>query len=150
MRKQTAESFWARIEKRDGCWNWPGARFVSGYGKVRWHGKSKLAHRVAWELARGPIPKGQQVCHRYDNPLCINPDHLFLGTMKDNMVDKIRKGRQARGEQCGGSKLTEQAVREMRSRAARGASLTTLAREYGVAPSHVSKVVSGARWGWLT
>lgn len=94
MRKNTRESFWARINRvRVGCWIWPGATKVVGYGKVRWSGVDVLAHRKAWELERGPIPRGKQVCHRCDNPLCVRPSHLFLGTFRQNMRDKVAKGR---------------------------------------------------------
>lgn len=93
VRKNTFESFWARIDTTQrGCWNWPGAMKVVGYGKVRWHGAEVYAHRKAWELINGAIPAGLYVLHRCDNPRCIRPAHLFLGTHLDNMKDMVAKG----------------------------------------------------------
>ena len=77
----------------DHCIEWSGSRFASGYGRLKSHGKSARSHRWAWEKFFGPIPAGLMVCHRCDNPPCINPLHLFLGTCKDNLADMSRKGR---------------------------------------------------------
>lgn len=90
--------FWDKVNKTDDCWNWTGAVINSGYGtffiaKVNGVSRLKLAHRVAWELANGPIPEGLFVLHRCDNRRCVRPDHLFLGTAKDNTHDAMRKGR---------------------------------------------------------
>lgn len=87
-------------EPNSGCWLWLGALFVSGYGWFqRGHRKQPgaRANRISWELHRGPIPDGLCVLHRCDNPSCVNPDHLFIGTQLDNIADRDRKGRQARG-----------------------------------------------------
>ena len=95
---------------------WTASKFVSGgYGQLMVYSVSKMplrAHRVSWELFRGAIPDGLHVLHRCDNPACVNPEHLFLGTATDNMADKYRKGRQARGEGVARPKLTEAKVRE--------------------------------------
>jgi len=80
----------------DGCWGWVGSIDHFGYGQIQHEGKVQPAHRVSWVLARGPIPDGLCVLHRCDNPPCTNPEHLFLGTKKDNMMDAARKGRIAR------------------------------------------------------
>ncbi len=109
-----------------GCWEWVGAMFWNGYGQIWCGEKSLKAHRVSWELHNGPIPEGDGyhgtcVCHKCDNRKCVNPDHLFLGSHKDNVSDRNAKGRQARqmGSLCGASKLRESdvlAIREMLKR----------------------------------
>jgi HNH endonuclease len=94
--------------------------------------KTKRHHRVAWELARGPVPEGFFVCHVCDIPACVNPDHLFLGTNADNMRNCAAKGRTARGQKSGMHKLTEDQVREIRQRYSEGGvSQRTLAGAYG-------------------
>lgn len=91
-----AERFWEKVEKTDGCWLWTASLTNKGYGEFRLNEPSPiLAHRVAYELAHGPIPPGLFVCHHCDNPPCVRPDHLFLGTQKDNAQDMVRKGRHA-------------------------------------------------------
>src|SRR5690349_13982377 len=75
------------------CIEWDGTRHVKGYGQITIRGRTVRAHRLAWEKANGPIPEGMMVCHKCDNPPCINPEHLFLGTSKDNAQDSIIKGR---------------------------------------------------------
>jgi hypothetical protein len=98
MYRNTAERFWNNVNKTDTCWLWKGATVGRGYGKTSFGGICKRAHRVAWELTNGVIPEGLLVCHRCDNPLCVRPDHLFLGTSDDNNKDMQRKGRSATGD----------------------------------------------------
>lgn len=82
-----------------GCWEWQGQTGgTSPYGQIKKFGKFVGTHRLSYELCRGEIPEGMVVCHHCDNPICINPDHLFLGTMKDNMHDMINKGRRVQGK----------------------------------------------------
>jgi hypothetical protein len=85
--------FFSHVEKTQGCWNWLTALSPKGYG-ITWYKRKKLAaHRLAWIIFVGPIPEGMQVCHKCDNPKCVNPEHLFIGTNYDNVQDKVAKNR---------------------------------------------------------
>lgn len=90
-----AERFWEKVDRRgpDECWMWTASRRALGYGQIRIGGKSRKAHRVAYELANGPIPAGMAVLHGCDNPPCVNPAHLRAGTMTDNVRDMVTRGR---------------------------------------------------------
>ena len=155
MSKRTpaVERFWAKVDKASGCWWWTAYRNQWGYGVFGFHArKHSLAHRVAWEFTNGAIPDGLLVLHRCDNPACVNPDHLFLGTNQDNMDDMYKKGRQRhiRGEDRTDAKLTEKSVRDVRRRQKEGnVTHRQLATEYGVSRSTVSMAVRGDTWGWL-
>lgn len=92
-REPTAPRFWAKVSQSDGCWQWTGATTSWGYGVLRVKGHNVHAHRVSWELHNGPIPEEMFVCHKCDNPQCTNPEHLFIGTARDNALDMIAKKR---------------------------------------------------------
>lgn len=134
----------------DECWPWRGTIRRKGYGQMSVAGRTRLAHRLAYELAVGPIPDGLQVCHRCDNPPCCNPAHLFLGTAADNQHDKGAKGRAARGSaNGGGGKLTEDQVRTIKARLARGDTPVALSHAYGVSAAMIRYIRSGKKWGHL-
>ena len=132
----------------DGCWYWTGSKFKAGYGSLLIEGKSKQAHRVSYQLHKGEITNGLFVCHTCDNKICVNPDHLWLGTCLDNVKDMIDKGRQVilRGEQIGNSKLTEKKVRQILIKRAKGISTFKLAKEYKVDITSIQKILRGATW----
>lgn len=96
------ERFWTKVQKTDGCWVWTSVLNEKGYGILvdTVDGKQKRlrAHRLVWKMSYGSIPEGMQVCHECDNPSCVRPDHLFLGTNKENTQDKVNKGRAPRGD----------------------------------------------------
>lgn len=127
-----------------GCKIWMGSVW-GGYGVFKVKGKTLKAHRVAYELYVGDIPKGLEVCHTCDNPLCINYNHLFIGTHTDNMKDRERKGRGANraGIMNGRAKLTDDTVRYIRNS---NKSTTELAKEFGISQSVMSKAKSGKTW----
>lgn len=92
-----AARFWPKVHRTGDCWTWQGARAGFGYGSFRFNGRTHAAHRVAWLLTYGDIPDGKLVLHHCDTPCCVRPDHLFLGSMADNVADMIQKGRARRG-----------------------------------------------------
>jgi hypothetical protein len=91
--KGSAAPFWSRVDTSGDCWEWQGARVSKGYGSLAIEGRAATAHRRSWELTYGPIPTGMHVLHRCDNPPCVRPDHLWLGTNTENVYDSMAKGR---------------------------------------------------------
>ncbi len=141
--------FWAKITFENDCWRWTGAVDGDGYGKAwaftpRRHVR---AHRLSWEIHRGPVPKGLCVLHHCDRPECVRPDHLFLGTQADNIADKVSKCRQSTGEQSGRSKLSREDVREIRAAySAGGVTMARLGRRYAVGATNICHIVNRLTW----
>lgn len=148
-------------EPNSGCWLWTGPLNWNGYGRVTVGPRKRVrAHRFSYEVHKGPIPDGLQVLHKCDVPCCVNPEHLLLGTFADNMNDKMRKGRQARGAKLSAvrkatvplgqanhaSRLTEVQVRAIIADARSG---RLIARDYGTTQQHISRLKRGLRWGHL-
>ena len=157
MHEQWAEKFWQRVRKGapDACWEWVGSRLPKGYG--RFYPKLRIglyAHRVSWEIANGrEVPSGLVVMHSCDNPKCVNPAHLGVGTHGDNARDCFAKGRgiqpSLQGESHPQAKLTEEQVISIRRRVAGGESRGSMAREFGVAKCTVRLIVNHRSWSWL-
>lgn len=142
------------LNEISGYWEWTGSK-RNGYGRMiigsRTDGtrRSASAHRVSYELTYGEIPEGMEVCHKCDNPCCVNPDHLFVGTRKDNMADREAKGRNIvfTGEEQPRSKLTKKAVKDARWESAyKGTSFQMLADRYGVSKKTMQNAIKGVTW----
>jgi hypothetical protein len=146
------ERFWEKVHKagKDECWLWTASTDREGYGdlSVRISGKRGhlRAHRYSWELANGPIPKGLCVLHDCDNPPCVNPRHLFLGTNLDNIKDRENKGRGSKGDRHYRAKLTSDQVTSIRTEHASGISQLTLAKKYGMGKTTIWAIVHHHTW----
>lgn len=150
-------AFWNNVSVSErGCWEWRGQLVTkSGYGQVWVYPRMRYAHRVAWTITHGD-PGKLHVCHHCDNPKCINPAHLFVGTARDNALDMVRKGRAKNKPHPGTAhklaKLTDDDVREIRRlytpspRKPHPYNTKGLAKKYGVAPSLIHRIVCGQSW----
>ena len=150
------------VVAESGCWVWAGSKSADGYGKFSVGTKDWRAHRFSWTSRRGPIPDGQLVLHSCDNPPCVNPDHLFLGSQLDNRADCSAKGRAAtgpengarlyperlaRGERQGLAKLTAAQVGDIRARYRTGQyRQTDLSAIFGISPATVAQIVTLKTW----
>lgn len=156
------ERFWSHVDTSGDCWVWRGGYFPFGYGCFKINGRRTVAHRAAWEVTNGSIPAGKLICHRCDNPPCVRPDHLFLGTYGDNVADCVAKDRRskivgdehwshinahriARGQAHGLARLTDDAVRYIRSQG-RTMTLKALAAKFSVAEVTIHRVKLGETW----
>ena len=136
----------------DQCWEWSGPTFHAGYGQMWFDLKTMNASRVSWLIHNGPIENNLWVLHKCDNPVCTNPNHLYLGTCKDNVQDMIKKGRRniAYGSQRSHSKLCENIVKEIKSLLLGGVLLSNLATKYKVSISAISAIKTGRIWKHVT
>lgn len=138
--------FDAKVVKNEtGCWGWTGATY-NGRPYLFMDGRSRLAYRAAWTLENGAIPPGKYICHTCDNGLCCRPDHLFLGTAKENNADARSKGRSAFGTRTGNAVLDPDKVRQIRELRDRGWSQQKIANLLGVARMTVSFAARGITW----
>lgn len=148
--------FWGHVYRpsENDCWIWQSAKAGKGYGMFNLPAGSYYAHRVSWTLFFGEIPDGMFVCHRCDNPPCVNPSHFFLGTNADNQIDSYGKGRNATqrhpglhtGTKNGRAKLTESMVKAIRREYSEGKTQTQLAQKYGVNQTMIGFIVRKESW----
>lgn len=133
------------VINNNGCWLWNGARSSMGYGVTTKNNKYTLAHRLSYEKEYGEIPEGLFILHICDNPPCINPKHLKVGTAKENTQDALKKGRMAYGKRHGLAKLNDEIVKEIR-KLGKTATIISLARKYKVDSKTISNVINKKIW----
>jgi hypothetical protein len=136
------ERFWEKVNRRgpDECWEWMGSRNGAGYGKIGKSGNSRYAHRISYEMAYGAIPGDLYVCHRCDNPSCVNPNHLFAGSCLDNVLDMIRKGRSPH------EKLAFLDIEAMEQMRVDGYSYRSIGAQFKISESGVRKIAKRYDW----
>ncbi len=148
MPKSLEQRFWEKVEIKGllDCWEWKGSKTNGGYGTLSRDKKWWLAHRLVWTMTYGDIPKGLLVLHKCDKPPCVNPNHLFLGTQRDNMHDMAAKGRMVQGVDRSLAKLdpgiVAKCVEEIRS----GVTYKVLSERYGASRSAINNAVLGKTW----
>ena len=147
--QKVVDRFWAKVKRGEGadsCWEWDAGTDRDGYGVFSFRGEWIYAHRFAHVAFCDPVPAGLLVCHHCDNPKCVRPDHLFLGTHGDNHADRGRKHRQARGAKCHTTKLNPAKVLAIRAGHGAGQSQRQLAAVFGVARNSIRCILSGKSW----
>ena len=147
-----SKRFWNRVTRSgaDDCWNW-NEKSGDGYGNFYMLGKLRTATRSVWYLTYGVFPDdGILVCHKCDNPACVNPSHLFLGTHKDNMVDSKNKGRRPKGDKVPSSRLKETDIIEILKLKKAGVLNSTLAKKFSVNKSTITHIFGGRTWRFIT
>lgn len=171
IRDSTVKRFWNKVDKSGECWTWTASKNNKGYGQLMTEPgeifttkRPVLAHRMSWMIHFGAIPKDMEICHKCDNPQCVNPNHLFLGTHTDNMRDMIRKGKGAMnqpnvmtvcpekrhwGERNGQAKLTASQVREIRIGFQIGYSMNELGNMYGITRHAIGRIVRRQAWAHI-
>jgi hypothetical protein len=145
-----AKRFWSKVDKSGACWLWTGCvRRLNDNYKQPWFTVNKIgrrAYRVAWELTNGPIPPGLQVMHDCDNPVCVRPDHLRLGTQQENMRDMVSRGRSASGERHSQAVFTLAEARRVKAMVASGVRVCDIAKALGHKYATVYGIASGTTW----
>jgi HNH endonuclease len=153
--KERLKSF---VEERifyspDGCWYWTGYLNDAGYGVIdlnrRGIRKVLRATRVYYEIKKGPIPDGYHICHRCDNPACVNPDHLFAGTREENMLDMINKGRSPKGSKHGNAILKESDIADIRNLISKGFSMDEIAVKFNVSATAIYDIKAKRTWSHI-
>lgn len=152
MKNETLERFWRKVDRKqkNDCWNWIGSKIRTGYGQFKSNKKIVLAHRFSWELHFGKIPQNKPcVLHHCDNPKCVNPRHLFLGTQADNVEDMINKGRdnkaRQKGEDNANHKLTVSQIKEIRSLKGK-LTQKEIAKMFNVYHTTIEKIHNNKTW----
>ena len=158
----TEVRFWMKVNKTEYCWLWLARKDKDGYGRFYWNKKQRGAHRIAYMLSTGNYPPDDLVvCYKCDNPSCVNPEHLFLGTVSDNIKDKVSKKRTACGNNNGknthpesrsfgiknpNAKFTDEMIRQIREMYKKIKSHRKIAQHFGVVKSTISSILNGKTW----
>lgn len=144
MKITEINNFWNKVIKTDTCWLWSAAKDKDGYGIFHCESKNRRAHRISWELSNGKIKNNLLVLHKCDNPTCINPSHLFLGTTKDNVNDRVKKGRSGFGVT---SKIDYKKAIKIRELFSKGVNTRKeLAYKFSIHRRTVSDIISNKSW----
>ena len=138
--------FWGKVDKSGECWEWGGSRNDKGYGRMQINKKVYKAHRLSFFLHYGKDPGKFLVLHKCDNPSCVRPDHLSLGTNSDNMKDMTSKNRQRKGEGIPWSKLKKNDVKDILILHSKGKTHREIAKKYNVSEGNVRKILRGDSW----
>lgn len=148
MRKTTEERFWSKVNKTEDCWLWTAGKNNGGYGQFYNGKKMVTAHRFSYQLNNETIPDGLDCLHKCDNPICVNPTHLFLGTQQDNSNDMISKQRQHHpyGENCHQSKLSQEDVLFIKQFPKYRGSGIELANRFNVTKTTIGYIRNGRNW----
>lgn len=148
-KKDEKTRLYEKIIIQDGCWGWKASINHRGYGAIRFKNKKMNAHRASWIIHTGIDPKEKNVCHKCDNRLCCNPDHLFLGTHQDNMDDMLQKGRRVniKGEQCPWAKLTQQDIHMMLALFEKGFTNKAVGKLFNIHGATAGEIKRGEIWG---
>ena len=139
--------FFDKVKKTDSCWIWTGATYTGlGYGQIWLNRKQKLAHRISYEIHKGPIPKGMCICHTCDNRKCVNPLHLFVGSKSDNVFDMMKKKRHAKGITKINHKLKDEDIPIIRKMRSEGKFYSEIAKIFNVNYTTINLVCLGKTW----
>lgn len=149
MELNNPDRFWSKVNKTDTCWLWIAGTDKDGYGLFKISNKMFKAHRLSWEIKFGAIKDNLWVLHKCDNPPCVNPKHLFLGTHQDNTDDKLLKNRQPRGENMPWSKLKEQDVLNIKDLLITGIHKNILAKQFNVSVCTINDIIAHRSWKYL-
>lgn len=151
--------FWKFVQVTEGCWSWVGSTINGTYGQIKIAGRIYASHRISWVIHNGSIPRNRLVCHHCDNPNCVRPDHLFIGTHNDNMNDMDRKSRRVMppmeslsspGESNPNARLKRENIITIRELLRKGAPQKTVARFFGVSQFAISLIYRRKLWSSLT
>ena len=144
--EKTSKRFWNKVDKTSTCWNWTASTGHNGYGRFRLNGKLESPHVLSYKIHNSDYVKGRDVCHTCDNRSCVNPDHLFLGSRSDNMIDCSNKNRNAKGINHYNAKLCSKDIPIIRNLLESKVPIKRIAELFKVSATSISAIKSGKTW----